>query len=281
MATTLKQFLGDKPRLEIATQNLRFLPKLRRLVAEEMVKLAPATSKSDLADKVLKEVTKPQNMRFLFGDKFSLEKKYEKYFIFDHLELPINLACETFTGVPNKSTYEANLTWERSVNKCKTKKHAGGNFFVHLSNQEDKNRVYVNDPTIEVSIVDNISPSLLLDASVEDRHKHNIPRGATFIKLNDMEVLYLFHSYQDEMQKRYVLPFEKVKQFAFKPLHEGFIQSGLQIIPRELDGNEFDLNGHGDRVSQKRYLGNAPEVYVFDQCWRGRMGKSTQMETAA
>ena len=281
MATTLKQFLSDKPRLEISTENLRFLPKLRRLVAEEIAKMADATAKSDLADKVLREVTKPQNMRFLFGDKFSLEKRYEKYFIFDHLELPIKLSCETFTGVPNKSTFEANLIWERSVNTCKTKKHVGGNYFVHLSNMADKNRVYITDPTTEVAIVDNISPSLILDETVKDRNKHHIPRGATFIKLNDMEVLYLFHSYQDGVQKRYVLPFEKVKQFAFKPLHEGFIQSGLQIVPRELTGTEYDLNGHGDRISQKRALGNAPEVYVFDQCWRGRMGKSTQMETAA
>ena len=281
MSTTLKQFLSDKPRLDAATKHLNVYPKLRRLVCEEMIKLSGSTSKVDLFDKVLGEITKTQNMHYLFGEKYVREQRLVPYFIYDHLENPIKTACEIFTGVQNQSKFEASLFYKRSHTICPNKKSAESNIHVQLSNLEDKNRVYVTDPTIEVCIVENISPSLMLDDDVKDRHKHSIPRNATFIKLNELSVLYLFHSYGDGVQKRFVLPIEKVKGFTFKPLHEGFIQLGLQIVPRELTGAEFDLNTHAERTSQKRYLGNPPMVYVFDQTWRGRMGKTTSMTEVA
>jgi hypothetical protein len=277
MSTTLNQFLGDKPRLEVATDNFRFHKKLRRLVAETIDHIHNTTAKVDLASKVIQEVSKTKNMKFLFGDEFVREKTKEPYFIYDHIEEAVMLSCERFTGVKQQSKFEAELIWKRSNSICPNKKLADGNKSVLLSNLEDKNRVYVLDPSIEVAIVDGISPMLLLDKDVEDRSKYSIPREVAFVKLNELKTLMLFHSYNDGVQKRYLIPTEKTKNFKFKPLHEGYIQDGLQLAHRAMDGSEFDLNQLGEVKTNKRYLGIPLEVYVLDFTNRGRMGTSTKV----
>jgi hypothetical protein len=277
MSTTLKQYLGDKPRLEVATDNFRFHKKLRRLVAETIEHLHDSTAKVDLAAKVIEEISKSKNMKFLFGDKFVWDKSVEPYFIYDHIEESVMLSCEKFTGVKQHSKFEADLIWKRSNKICPDKQAADGNMSVLLSNAEDKNRVYVLDPTIEVAVVDGISPLLLLDKDVKDRNKYVIPREVAFVKLNELRTLMLFHSYNDGVQKRYLIPTEKTKNFKFKTIHEGYIQDGLQLAHRELDGSEFDLNHLGEVKQNKRYLGKPLEVYVLDFTNRGRMGLTTPM----
>lgn len=281
MSTTLNQFLGDKPRLEVATKNFSFHKKLRRLVAEEINKIHASTAKPDLASKVIKELAKPLNLKYLFGDNYVRNTSASDLLVYDHLEESVMLTCEKFTGVTQQSKFEADLMWRLSLKSCPDKKMADGNPLVLLSDMADKNRVYVLDPKVEVAIVDGISPALLLDKDIKDRSKYHIPRNVTFIKLNEMKCLMLFHSYQDGFQKRYLIPIDRIKNFQFKPLHEGYVQDGLQIVHREMDGSEFDLDNYGEIKENKRYLGKPLDVYVFDQVFRGRIGMSTPYPTEA
>lgn len=281
MSTTLNQFLGDKPRLEVATKNFSFHKKLRRLVAEEINKIHASTAKPDLASKVIKELAKPLNLKYLFGDNYVRNTSASDLVVYDHLEESVILTCEKFTGVTQQSKFEADLMWRLSLKSCPDKKMADGNPLVLLSDMADKNRVYVLDPKVEVAIVDGISPALLLDKDVKDRSKFQAPREVCLVRVNEMKSLLLFHDFSSGVQRRFLIPNDKTKNFKFKPLHEGFIQKGLQLAHREMTGEEFDLDTHGELKVNKRYLGKPLEVYVLDFTNRGRIGMSTPYPTEA
>jgi hypothetical protein len=270
MSTTLKQFFATRPRLEVATSNLVHNKKLRRLIAETIDKLDGSTSPRDLAHKVLGEITNTKSLEFLFG-KDRLSRVDRQSFIYSHLEAPVKLSVERFTGLVSKSEFEANMTWQSAKLRGIQTKSAEGNPHIILSSQKDNNRVYVFDPLAEVCIVDNLSPTLLLDKEIEDRHTFKTPRTITFIKLDETKALMLFHAFGNGIQKRYIIPLDRVKSFHFKSLADSFIQDGLQIVPKELSGHEFDTNHHGEVVGEKR-LGVPQTVYVFDQTNRGRKG---------
>ena len=269
MSTTLSQYFADKPRLEVATRNLIYNKKLRRLVASTMEQLVGSTSPRDLAEKVLKEVSTPTNLTFLFGVE-KLKNVDRQDFIYSKLELPIKLCCQAFTGLISKSTFEAHMTWQKSYSMCQHKT-IRMNKDVCLAPLKDMNRVYVTNPQTEVAIVENISPFSLLDVDIKDRHKHTAPRTATFIKVDSDTVLYLFHSFIDGVQRRIQLPYSRVKNFTFKTLEAGYVQDGLQVVPRDLSGLEFEVSAHGEVVGEKRF-GVTPSLFCFDQTHRGRRG---------
>ena len=155
------------------------------------------------------------------------------------------------------------------TNKHKT---VGGNLDVFLAPQKDKNRVYVTNSETEVAIVEDVAPMAFLDSDIKDRHKYAKPQTATFIKLNEDSVLFLFCSKNDGLQRRFQIPFSRVKQFTFKSLEEGFQQDGLQVVPKDLTGKEFEVSSFGEVSGEKR-KGVSSSIWCFDQTNRGRQGE--------
>ena len=210
MSQTLTSYFADKPRLFSATKHLEHNKKLRRAVATTIDRIHSSTAKVDLAQKVLAELSTDKSLEYFFTPE-KIKSVAKENLIYQFLEVPITLACELFTGLKSKSTYEAELYWYRSSIKGIKLKHHSGAMGVHLSSPEDKFRVYVTDPTTEVCVVENIAPYLLVDKEVKDRNRLQTPRQITLVKLNEMEALLLFHSYGDEVQRRLVIPMEKCK----------------------------------------------------------------------
>lgn len=262
MSTTLAQFFSVRPRLEVSTRNLQYNKKLRRLVATSIEKLIGSTSPRDLAEKVLKDISTPTNLCLLYGKtKFSTGERQD--LISNKLELPVKLCCEAYTGLISKSTFKAQSVWSKSK-ALFNHKIIRDNPHVKLAPLKDDYRVYVTDPQTEVAIVENVAPFTLLDESIKDRFKHTLPCTATLIKLDSETVLYLFQPVNGGVQRRIQLPYSKVKNFTFKTLEEGFVQDGLQVVPRDLSGSEFEVSAHGEVIGEKRF-GVTPTVYCFDQ----------------
>jgi hypothetical protein len=88
--------------------------------------------------------------------------------------------------------------------------------------------------------------------------------------MSPVDALLLFHSFGDDVQRRIIVPIERVKHFNFKPITD-YIQKGLQLEPKELFGTEFEVNALGDLVGEKRE-GKNPMVWVLDITNRGRKG---------
>lgn len=269
MSTTLAQYFSDRPRLEVCTKHLKHNRKLRRSVAMAIEKLSPSTSPRDLTDKVLKELSTTESLKFLFGEDRIKTQNLES-FIYEKLEMPIKISVEAFTGVVSKSLFEAQWAWQKSYLKNQHKT-VGINQDVFLAPQSDCYRVYVSNGDTECSIVENVSPMHFLDREVKDRHKYFKTRTATFIKLSPSEVLFLFHSHNDGLQKRYIIPFSRVKHLTFTSLNDGFQQDGLQVIPKDLSGKEFDVSSYGELIGEKR-KGLPSDIWCFDQTHRGRTG---------
>ncbi len=265
---TLAQYFADRPRLEVCTRNLTYNKKLRRLVASTIDKLHETTSPRDLASKVLKEINTPTNLNFLYGSD-RLKSVDLTSFVYERLELPIKLCCEAFTGVVSKSLFEAQMTWQKSYVSCKHKRTDNPDVF--LAPQKDANRVYVTNGSTEACIVDNIAPMAFLDSDIKDRHRFSKPQTLTFIKLNSTQALFLFHSKSDGLQRRFQIPFERVKHLTFQSLDSAFQQDGLQVVPKELTGKEFEVSTFGEVVGEKR-IGVSSSIWVFDQTNRGRTG---------
>jgi hypothetical protein len=269
MSETLAQFFSNKPRLEVATRNLTFNKKLRRLVGQTIEKLHETTSPRDLADKVLKEINTPRNLAFLYGEE-KLKSVDRIPFVYSRLELPIKLSCEAFTGIVSRSLFETQMMWQKSYITSKHKTLCG-NLDVSLAPQKDMNRVYVTNGNVEVAMIQDIAPMTFLDEDVKDRHKYSKPQLATLIKLSEEHVLFLFSSKNDGLQRRFQIPFERVKNFTFKSLNDGYQQDGLQVVPKDLSGMEFEVSTYGEVVGEKRKGVNAP-IWCFDQTNRGRQG---------
>lgn len=269
MSQTLSQYFADRPRLEVATRNLTYNRKLRRLVAQTIEKLHETTSPRDLADKVLKEINTPRNLVFLYGEE-RIKSVDRTSFVYERLELPIKLCCEAFTGVIAKSLFEVQMMWQKSY-ICGKHKNVGNNYDVYLAPAKDMNRVYVTDSETQVAIIDNIAPMTFLDSDIKDRHKYSKPQNVTFIKLNDDSVLFLFLSKNDDLQRRFQIPFSRVSQFTFKSLEEGFQQDGLQVVPKDLTGKEFEVSSFSEVIGEKR-KGVSAKIWCFDQTHRGRTG---------
>ena len=265
---TLNQYFADRPRLEVCTRNLTYNKKLRRLVASTIDKLHETTSPRDLASKVLKEINTPTNLNFLYGSD-RLKSVDLTSFVYERLELPIKLCCEAFTGVVSKSLFEAQMTWQKSYVSCKHKRTDNPDVF--LAPQKDANRVYVTNGSTEACIVDNIAPMAFLDSDIKDRHRFSKPQTLTFIKLDSTHALFLFNSKSDNLQRRFQIPFERVKHLTFQSLDSGFQQDGLQVVPKELTGKEFEVSTFGEVVGEKR-IGVSSSIWVFDQTNRGRTG---------
>ncbi len=269
MSQTLKAYFEDKPRLEVSTQHLKYNKKLRRAIAASIEKLHDSTSKVDLATKVIEDLSNEKTLKFLFTED-KLKALGQETLVYQLLEVPVTLACETFTGMKSKSMFEAQVFWWNAQKKGIKMKHESGQIHVHLASEKDKHRVYVTDPSIEVAVVDNISPMLLLDKSFPDRHRLQAPRKVVFVKLNDNEALMLFHSFGDDRQRRICVPIDTCKSFTFKPISE-YSQIGLQIEHNEMFGSEFDVNHLGEVVGEKR-TGRTQKVWVLDITNRGRKG---------
>jgi len=265
---TLAQYFADRPRLEVCTRNLTYNKKLRRLVASTIDKLHETTSPRDLASKVLKEINTPTNLNFLYGSD-RLKSVDLTSFVYERLELPIKLCCEAFTGVVSKSLFEAQMTWQKSYVTCKHKRTDNPDVF--LAPQKDANRVYVTNGSTEACIVDNIAPMAFLDSDIKDRHRFSKPQTLTFIKLDSTHALFLFNSKSDNLQRRFQIPFERVKHLTFQSLDSGFQQDGLQVVPKELTGKEFEVSTFGEVIGEKR-KGVSSSIWVFDQTNRGRTG---------
>ena len=269
MSQTLAQYFADRPRLEVATRNLTYNKKLRRLVAQTIEKLHETTSPRDLADKVLKEINTPRNLTFLYGEE-RIKSVDRTSFVYERLELPIKLCCEAFTGVISKSLFEVQMMFQKSY-ICGKHKNIGNNFDISLAPLKDMNRVYVTGSDTQVAIIDNVAPMAFLDEDVKDRHKYSKPQTATFIKINDETALLLFLSKNDAVQRRFQIPFSRVSHFTFKSLEEGFQQDGLQVVPKDLTGKEFEVSSYGEVIGEKR-KGVSAKIWCFDQTDRGRTG---------
>ena len=110
-----------------------------------------------------------------------------------------------------------------------------------------------------------------MELKIRSDHKYSKPQLATFIKLSEEHVLFLFSSKNDGLQRRFQIPFERVKNFTFKSLNDGYQQDGLQVVPKDLSGMEFEVSTYGEVVGEKRKGVNAP-IWCFDQTNRGRQG---------
>jgi hypothetical protein len=274
MSQTISQLCKQEPLLASATRHLTHLPQLRRQVITTIKKLKETTAPSDLPAKVVDELLpiakhffSAATLKHAGGSDFAIK--------FNLLEKPVNLACAALSGEVTKSNLECHYLYSTVAKSDKTMREIAKG--VHLSNMQQ--RVFISDPTVEVAIVDNLLPHLFIEADVKvnaKRARFQSPRTCTFVKLYDADgtyqnrVLMLFHSFSDKQQARFIIDDAKVKSFAFKPIGEGYIQDGTNIIPAPAVGNEFAVNKMGDAVKVKS--GKVPAMFVVDTSNRGEMG---------
>jgi hypothetical protein len=270
---TLQQLCSVYPKAGVATENLRFNKKLRRMTIEAIVKLEGSTSPRDLANKIVQEFSSDVNLKFLFSDEV-LQSKDKVTLVYEKLEQAITLSINAYTGTISKSMFEAEMMWA-NVNKnrkLKSKiKQASSSPDVHLTGADDQYRVYVTNPNILVAIVKGAQPFTYLTEDVKDRQRMVTPRDITIIQLDGIKALMLFNSPTDGIQRRFEVPMDRLEGIQFKSLSDGFIQDGLSIVERDLSGHEFDTNQFGELVGEKR-TGIIQSVWCFDQTNRGRRG---------
>lgn len=270
---TLQQLFALYPKAEVATENLRFNKKLRRMVIESIAKLEGSTSPRDLANKIIQELSSDKNLRFLFSEEM-IKSKDKTHLVYEKLEQAIHLSLTTYTGVISKSMFESEMAWANVNNNRKLKskvKHVSGSLDVHLTGSEDQFRVYVTNPNTPVAIIKSAQPFTFLSEDVKDRQRMVTPRDITFIQLDGLKALMLFNSPTDGIQRRFEVPMDRLTGIQFKALSDGFVQDGLSIVERDLSGHEQDINTYGEFLGEKR-PGIIQSVWCFDQTNRGRRG---------
>lgn len=265
---TINQLCALYPKAAAATENLRFNKKLRRLVIEKLSKLEGSTSPRDLATNIVKELSSDINLKFLFGED-AVKSMDKSYLVYSKLDQAIAISVNAYTGLISKSTFEAEIFWKKAKKSSKIK-NLNGNFNVHLLGKNDHYRVYVTNPLVEVCIAKSVQPFGFLEEDVRDRQKMVTPRDVTFIKLSEDRALMLFNSPLDDIQRRFEISIDKIKDYSFRPITE-FIQDGTLLLERDSSGHEFDTNIFGELVGEKRY-GITPSVWVIDTTNQGRKG---------
>jgi hypothetical protein len=269
MSQTISQLIKLHPKAGACTKHLEHNPKFRRVVIETIEKLRENTAPSDLAEKVIKELSTLKSLQWCFGD-YALDKYGKDGVIWNRLRPSVMLAVKAFNGDLVKDEYEANYHFQKAKrSNALTTKSVG--LAVLTSNQEDNFRVYVTDPTVEVCLADDVIPYSLMDRKTKDRSKFKTPREVCLVKMNPVQTLLLFREKGASQQRRFLISNDRVQGFNFQPIGSAYQQVGT-TIEKKLDTVPVETNSLGDLIETRSGL--TPQVFMIDMCNRGPMGET-------